>query len=476
KDEENIGKAYSRFNAIKQKWNETGPVPRAQRRDLQAEYSRLIELFYYNISIYRELQINDLKKNQELKEALIDKIKLLQDEKSVNQVDFLIHKYLDEWDEIGPTFKDKWDEIRDRFRGEVGKVFDRIRDHKKAVKEEHKQNFEQKSELVEKVKAIAEQELDDLTKLQKITKEVIGIQKEWKKIGFAGRAHNDKVWADFRAACDAYFAKRDSLMEESNAEMKKVREAKQKLIDRAKEIYQTEDFNSVANELKGMQRQWKQAGKLLPHEEYKFFKEFRKYCDAFFNKKKVASEEQVKAAKESLQKKEALLVEISQAIEAGIKDKGEKAIEDWRKQWNELGEVPYKMKSKVEGSFENAMEKAYRSLGISKTELKEKQFKSKLKNLSNAKNADDQLARERSAIIQKIKETQTALAQEESKLDFFKFSKDDNPLKKELLQRIDAVKKEIDSLKNKKKRIDLTIKELAQEDQEEKLKESEEHN
>ena len=187
KDEENIGRAYSRFNAIKQKWNEIGPARPDKRRELQSDYSRLIEQFYYNIKIYRELQNNDLKKNQELKMEIIEKIKLLKEEKAINQLDFLIHQYLDEWDEIGPTFKEEWEKIREQFKESVNEVFERIREHRKSVKDDHDANYAKKKEIVERAKATAQVDFGEMKVVQQATKDLINLQKEWKKIGYAGR-------------------------------------------------------------------------------------------------------------------------------------------------------------------------------------------------------------------------------------------------------------------------------------------------
>ncbi len=457
-DEENIGKAYKRFNAIKQKWNEMGPVPNVQRRELQAEYSRLIELFYYNINIYRELQINDLKKNQELKQQITEKIALLEEEKSINQVDALIHQYLDEWDQVGPTFQEEWEKIRDDFKTAVSKVFDRIREHRKEVKGEHDGHFALKRELVSKVEEIYKKDLTEVRDVQSWTKEVIDIQKQWKKIGYAGRGKNDKVWHEFRQACDAYFAKRDVFLKESNAEFKNARDRKQVLIDKAKEIYEGEDHVMVANQLKGLQREWKIAGKLLPQEEYKLFREFRKYCDQFFNRKKKEEEAFIKEAKGNLASKEALLTKFADDLKAGIKEKGEAVISEWRSEWSAIGNVEHKLKIKIDKAFEEIIGKAYESLGISKKDLAKKRFESKLEMLASDDNADDALLEERNRIGQKIRETQTSLAQEEGKLDFFKFSNDSNPLKAELMNRIEAVNIEISELKSRKKQIDLTIK------------------
>ncbi len=466
-DEENIAKAYKRFNAIKQKWGELGVVPQAERRDLQAEYSRLIEQFYYNINIYRELQINDLKKNLELKLQVIEKIKLLSEESSINQVDFLLHQYLEEWDQIGPTFKEEWEKIRDEYKASISAAFDRIKEHRKTVKEGHQQNHDKKKALIERVKELLDKEFSDVRTIQNMTKQVIDIQKEWKHIGFAGRKHNDSVWKEFREACDAYFAKRNAFLEESNKEFAKVREEKRALVDRAKEIYQGEDRDKIANELKGLQRQWKRAGKLLPQEEYKLFREFRKYCDDFFNRKKKQEEEASKQLEENLKKKEAYLKEIASKTEEEVKAAGEALIEGWKKEWVTLGEVAQKMARQKEKEFEDTVAKAYGFLGISKKQLAQKQFENKLEMLSSGDNAEDGLMRERDSIRMRIKEAELEKLQLENKLDFFRFSDDSNPLKKDLLDKIAAKEADVDALRQKKKKIELAAKAIRQEAQKE---------
>ena len=83
--------------------------------------------------------------------------------------------------------------------------------------------------------------------------------------------------------------------------------------------------------------------------------------------------------------------------------------------------------------------------------------------LATDDNAEEALVSERNRIGQKIREVQPNLAQEEGKLDFFKFSNDSNPLKAEVLKRIEAVNKEIADLKSRKKQIDLTIKGMKKE-------------
>lgn len=460
KDEENIAKAYARFNAIKQKWNEIGPAPSASRRDLQAEYSRLIEQFYYNINIYRELQINDLKKNQELKLEIIEKIKLLKDEKSINQLDFLVHKYLDEWDEIGPTFKEEWEKIRNQFKESVNEIFERIREHRKSVRADHDENLTKKKEIIAKAIEVAAVEIGEMKMVQKATKQLIDLQKEWKHIGYSGRKHNDAIWKEFRAVCDDFFEKRAAYLKESNNKFAEIKEKKKALIEKAKAVYQDENVGEVANQLKHLQRQWKEAGRLLPQEEYRLFKEFRGYCDAFFNRKKEEAKQQEQNLKDNLHKKEELLVFFAKSLEGDIKSKGESLIEEWKQKWNVVGAVPEKFSSKVNSAFNAAVSKAYGELGISKADIAEKEFKNKLDNLSAKEDPESGLTDERRNLQKKIKESEVAVLMLEDKLGFFKYSDDANPLKKDLLDRIEEAQKEVGKWRAKRKQIDLMIKDV----------------
>tara|TARA_B110000046_G_C12996692_1_gene400312 strand:+ start:151 stop:1923 length:1773 start_codon:yes stop_codon:yes gene_type:complete len=466
KDEENISKAYSRFNAIKQKWNEIGPARPDKRRELQSDYSRLIEMFYYNIKIYRELQQHDLKKNQELKLEVIEKINKLKGEEAITQVDFLVHQYLDEWDEIGPTFKEEWDKIREQFKLSINEVFDRIREHRKNVKDGHDANLALKQAIVDKAQETSTIDFSEMKAVQMATKELISLQKEWKKVGYAGRKGNDKIWKDFRTVCDAFFDKRGDYLATANKKFVELKERKKTLIEKAKEIHSGGDSEKVANQLKALQREWKDLGKILPQDEYKLFKEFRKYCDAFFNRKKEEAKAFEKELKENLDAKEVMLIEFSKSFEKELKEKGDILIAEWKKEWAQVGEVPSKFNAKIESSLTQLVSKAFAELGISKADIIEKEFNNKVEILLNSDNAEPALDRERRSLRVNISEAESSVRQLEDKLDFFKFSNNSNPLKKELLDRIEDAKSKVDAWKKKRKQIDLMLKDIRRKEQE----------
>jgi hypothetical protein len=84
-NENNIGKSFLNFNSISEKWRAIGNIPKDEYPKMNAEYQRLRELFFYNITIYKELQEYDLKVNLKKKEELIQKAKALEEIKSIKE-------------------------------------------------------------------------------------------------------------------------------------------------------------------------------------------------------------------------------------------------------------------------------------------------------------------------------------------------------------------------------------------------------
>ena len=75
--EENIGAAVEMYKEIHEAWKTVGDIPREKRQDIQSEYSKLLESFFFNLKIYRELKDHDLKRNFQLKKEIVAKIETL---------------------------------------------------------------------------------------------------------------------------------------------------------------------------------------------------------------------------------------------------------------------------------------------------------------------------------------------------------------------------------------------------------------
>src|SRR5690606_7833217 len=96
-------------------------------------------------------------------------------------------------DGIWGRFKD----LRNHFYRQKNNFF-------KQLNKEKAENLLLKEQLCEKAEAIK-----DSGEWNKTTNELIRLQGEWKKVGPVPEKSSDEVWKRFRAACDAFFNRKE---------------------------------------------------------------------------------------------------------------------------------------------------------------------------------------------------------------------------------------------------------------------------
>ncbi len=454
--EENIGKAFNSFKEIQEKWTQCGPVEQEQYSRVQSEYSRLRENFFYNINIYKELADNDKKINLSKKKRVIEKIKVLSEEKSINKLNEGIKPILSEWDEVGPTFPNDWEIIREEFWAVARSIFDRINAHYENLKINQEKNSLAKKVLIDKLVAINGDETSKHKNWQSKTEEIKAIQAEWKTIGFASKAENDSLWQEFRGQCDTFFNKKKSFY----ADLKKNNDAneiaKEAIINQAEFLKDSTDWKETTNEFIKLQEEWKKIGPASPKVENTLWKKFRGHCDFYFNKKKEFFAGREEREGENLKLKNGLIDRVKSFQPTGNTQADLVALKEFSKEYKEIGFVPFKEKNAVHKAFSGALDEKYNALKLEKAEKSKQLYINKLDVLKEAPNADALLRKERNIIRDKISRLKTDIIQFENNLGFFGKSEGAEKLKKEVQEKIDRNKRKVDDLKQQLKLIDST--------------------
>ena len=88
----------------------------------------------------------------------------------------------------------------------------------------------------EKVEAIVKEENKTNADWERHTQEILDVQQEWKKIGFAAPKVNQKIFDRFRAACDDFFGRKNAHYKERRAQYSENADKKRELIAKAKEL------------------------------------------------------------------------------------------------------------------------------------------------------------------------------------------------------------------------------------------------
>ncbi|MEN9978259.1 MAG: hypothetical protein RLZZ569_884 [Bacteroidota bacterium] len=448
--EENIGAALTAYKEIHEQWKEVGDIPREKRQDLQSEYSRLLETFFYHIKIYRELREHDLHRNQQLKLDVIKRIQALADVENIKDVEQSIKALQNEWDETGPIGNEEWENIKNLYWDAVRAAYTRIQSFYDEKRTEIAENLEKKKSIAQRAAELVEQVKAEVPKDWKaVTDVLIGLQNEWKTIGFGPRKENEDIWKEFRASCDAFFETKKSFFDTIRSQFDGVAEKKQALIQKLETIKTSTEWKSATEKIVSLQKEWKTLGNAGHKFEQKLWKEFRAACDHFFDAKQAHFSEQDKALAGNLTAKNELIETIKSTVLPEDKKEALALLRDFAAAFNAIGFVPMKEKDNVFQAYREALNGHYEKLKLEGAEQDRMMFQAKMDTMKASPNADKAMAREKADLNEKMNQLKADILQYENNLGFFAKSKGADALRKEVENKIAAAHRKIEDIKNK---------------------------
>lgn len=448
-NEENIGTAFQRFNELQEEWKKIGTVPQHQYRELQAEYSHLRDEFYYHIRIYKELRDHDLKKNTGLKQALISDMQALAEKDNVKELETMVREYQERWQQIGPVAREEWETIREGFWNATRVVYDKIHEYYKARRAEHETNLQAKQELVTRVQELlANAQAVTAKEWKTLTDQIIEAQNTWKTIGFATKKDNERIWKEFRTACNTFFDAKKAYFDGLKEQFRGARERKQALLDEALALKDSRDWRQTADKLKAIQQQWKEAGSAGPRDEHRLWTRFREACDAFFKARKENFAQQDAEQAEHAKVKEALLSELEAFQLTGNRNQDIEELKAFTQRWMTSGRVSPKQFEAFNDRYKALMDKHYGQLKLDGEERRRMQFKGHIEQLKGMPDGVSTLERESRFVKRRIEELLTEIRQMEQNMGMFNFkSASGAGMKQEMEKRIERTRREVDRLR-----------------------------
>jgi hypothetical protein len=452
---ENVGAAVRKLQELQTQWKETGSVSPHKYKEVQADYSRAVEDFYYNIKIFRDLQEHDLKKNFEHKSEIIQKLKTLQSLDNIKEAERLIKVYRNEWDEIGPVPNAKWDTLKQEYKTVLDETYSKIKGHYNSIEEQKEANLKGKQEIIEKVKSLIDSISEaKAAKWNEATDKILAFQSEWKGIGRTSEKDNEKIWAEFRGLCDIFFERKKAFFSGLNEKFSANRKIKSELIAKAESLQHSTDWQKTGLDLIRLQENWKKYPSNGDKEEPKLFARFRKACNTFFDAKKAHYENIDAAYEQNLVKKEEILARLNDLKLSEDGAANRELLKTISHEWNEAGMVPMKDKKRINDLFYNKLDELYEQMHIDKQEKASIQFKTKLDRMASSENGFDLLLKESDHLRKLADEINGRVRTYDNNLGFFKSSKgSNNTFIKEIEEKIAAEKSKIAELQAKRKLI-----------------------
>lgn len=284
-NENDVVKAFRELQDLHKIWKEDiGPVDREHREQIWNEFSELTK----QIHDKREQFFGSLKEreqqNLEVKKSIISEIKKLleanttaghaQWQQQINKMEQFRKEFFSAGRVPAELNEDTWASFK-----EVVREFNHQKNNfYKEIKKDQNENLNKKLALVEKA-----QSLKDSEDFEAVTPVMKQIQNEWKQIGHVPRKFSDKIWEDFKAACNHYFDRLKTQRKALDNEGIEAFDKKKEFLANLKSFELTGNHKTDLDAIKAHIEEWKSIGK-VPFSRRHIEGKFNKVLDALFEK------------------------------------------------------------------------------------------------------------------------------------------------------------------------------------------------
>lgn len=449
---EEANKNFQEVRALQQEWKTIKAVPAEKNNELWRNYQLYVEQFYDLLNLNREAREYDFKKNLEKKTQLCEAAEKLADEEDVVSAFHQLQELHQEFRETGPVEKELREEIWTRFKTASTVVNKRHQQHFEDIRSQEETNLVKKTELCEKVEAIAKREHKGSADWEKSTKEIIDIQKEWKTIGFAPQKMNVKIFERFRAACDDFFGKKGEFFKNLKNQFAENAEKKKALVEKAQSLTDSTDWKATTDKFIALQKEWKTIGMVPRKQGDQLWNDFLAACNHFFEARNAAHADTRNEEQENLTKKNEIIEKLVQLAEAG-KENIQEEVHQLTEEFNAVGHVPFKEKDKVYKAYHEVLDKLYKDLHINAARRRMDNFRNNLKKVADR--GANALDNERGRLMRRYEQLKQEINTYENNLGFLNISsKKGNSLIDDMNRRIQKLKDDTEEIRQKIKAID----------------------
>ena len=262
---------------------EIGPVDKEHRESIWQRFSELTKKIHDKRQYYLKNLDKIYEENALKKQSIIERIKKLGEKEPTThnawkqlskQVEELRQNFLN----VGKVPLQQADEVWKNFNVALRSFNKKKNQFYKTLKKEQQENLTKKLALVEIAKAN-----QNSTDWETTTELMKNIQKEWKEIGSVPLRNTEKIWKEFKKACDTYFAYFAEAIQHSKNKENNALEQKKAFLDKLKEYQLSTDRDREIETLQNFVNEWNALG-TTHHSKRTIDIKFHKIIDALYKK------------------------------------------------------------------------------------------------------------------------------------------------------------------------------------------------
>ena len=283
-NETDINKAFRELQILHKVWKEDiGPVGREFREEIWNRFSEATKAIHQKRQHYFKNIDQVYENNLVVKQEIIHKIKEIAEQKVTSHSNW--QKLIKEVESLREDFFNagkvpyKVNEATWASFKEAVRLFNKNKNafYKNLKKDQHS-NLEKKIELVKLAESLKDS--DDWDTTTPIMKK---IQNDWKSIGHVPRKNSDKIWNEFKSACNHYFDKLHAQRNQENKGEFEAFEKKKAFLDNLKGFVLSDNKEKDLEQIKQFISEWKSIGR-VPFNKKNIESKFNKILDALFKK------------------------------------------------------------------------------------------------------------------------------------------------------------------------------------------------
>jgi len=453
---DDVSTHINEFRALQQKWKTIGPVPQIASTDLWKQFNLFQESFWDLIKINNELREYDFKKNLESKTFLCEAAEKLAEDEDVLSAFQQLQKLHEEWHELGPVAREIREQIWNRFKEASTAINKKHQAYYDIIRKQEEENYELKIALIDKIEGFDFSNLNSYRAWDEATKSFLAWQEEWRKIGFAPRKINQKIYDRYRKACDKFFLAKGEFFRETKNVLNQNSDKKKELCEKAEALKDSVEWKETTDKLIQLQKEWKTVGPVAKKYSDELWKRFIAACDYFFEQKNKNTSGEKNAETENLIKKKELILKVTGLEKTDNPSDAQTALRALMAEWNAIGHVPFKEKDKIYKEYREAVDKQFETLNMESSNRRMDNFRTTVKDLGG-KN-ENKLIRDREKLMHAFEHLKSEIATYENNIGFFtSASKNGGGLIKEMERKIESLKAECKEIEEKIKLIEDSI-------------------
>ncbi|MCX7636689.1 MAG: DUF349 domain-containing protein [Cyclobacteriaceae bacterium] len=441
---------FEQFKALQSEWKSIGAVPGVHSKTLWANYHALVDRFYDNQSIYFELKELDRKKNLEAKIELCQRAERLLTLENIQQALRELNELHHEFKHIGPVPREEKEAVWQRFKAASDALYARRDAYNKQVQEKLQENLHIKTGLSEQVQEFAAFQTERIKEWNQKTKAILELQKQWQQVGPMPRNKGKEVSKKFWSAFKTFFNNKNAFLRKLDIERKENLKKKQELVQRAKDLRESQEWDATASEFRKLQQQWKEIGPVPDKHREKIFAEFKGHCDYFFERLRNSKSEHENQLAANLKAKEEILNRMEQAIADG--QVNAELLSELKNAFESAGEVPRSASGNLRTRFRQAFENLVQAIPDLPEEEKNRLIlENEIGELKSGPDAEKKLQQKEQAIRKKIAKVENDITLWKNNLEFFARSKNADSLREEVNRKIETASERLARLKQQLK-------------------------